>query len=33
MDWKAKDYPPEDALYVWGPSVPPDFGMNFEAAD
>ena len=33
MDWKAKNYPPEDALYVWGPSVPPDFGMNFEAAD
>jgi len=33
MDWKAKDYPPEDALYVWGPRVPPDFGMNFEAAD
>jgi catechol 2,3-dioxygenase-like lactoylglutathione lyase family enzyme len=29
-DWKPRDYPPEDSLYVWGPSVPEDFGMNFE---
>jgi hypothetical protein len=32
MDWKAKDYPPEDSLYVWGPRVPESFGMNFEEA-
>ena len=32
MDWKPKDYPLEDSLYAWGPSVPADFGMNFEAA-
>ena len=32
-DWVAKDYPPADALYAWGPNVPDDFGMNFEAAD
>ena len=32
-DWKPKDYPPEDSLYVWGPDVPDDFGMNFETAD
>ena len=32
-DWKATDYPPEDALYVWGPKVPDDFGQNFETPD
>ena len=32
-DWKPKDYPPEDSLYVWGPDVPDDFGVNFEATD
>lgn len=31
-DWKPRDYPPEDSLYVWGPSVPDDFGRNFEEA-
>ena len=31
--WEAKDWPPQDALYVWGPNVPDDFGANFEAAD
>lgn len=30
-DWKARNYPPEDSLYVWGPGVPEDFGRNFEA--
>jgi len=29
--WEAKDWPPEDSLYVWGPDVPADFGANFEA--
>jgi catechol 2,3-dioxygenase-like lactoylglutathione lyase family enzyme len=33
MDWQARNWAPEDALYVWGPNVPPDFGANFEAAD
>ena len=33
MDWKAKNYPPQDSLYVWGPRVPDDFGRNFEDAD
>ena len=31
--WEAKDWPPQDALYVWGPNVPDDFGANFDAAD
>jgi catechol 2,3-dioxygenase-like lactoylglutathione lyase family enzyme len=31
--WEAKNWAPEDALYVWGPKVPADFGANFEAAD
>jgi catechol 2,3-dioxygenase-like lactoylglutathione lyase family enzyme len=30
MDWKPTNYAPEDSLYVWGPSVPDDFGINFE---
>jgi catechol 2,3-dioxygenase-like lactoylglutathione lyase family enzyme len=33
MDWKPKDYPPQDSLYAWGPRVPADFGRNFDAAD
>ena len=31
MDWKPTNYPPQDSLYVWGPTVPEDFGRNFEA--
>jgi catechol 2,3-dioxygenase-like lactoylglutathione lyase family enzyme len=30
-NWEAKNYPPEDSLYVWGPKTPEDFGFNFEA--
>lgn len=30
MEWPAADYPPEDSLYVWGPSVPEDFIVNHE---
>ena len=30
--WEPRDWPEEDALYVWGPPVPPDFGDNKEAA-
>lgn len=28
--WPAADYPPEDSLYVWGPSLPADFITNHE---
>ena len=28
--WQARDFPPEDALYRWGPPVPDDFGLNRE---
>jgi catechol 2,3-dioxygenase-like lactoylglutathione lyase family enzyme len=30
-DWNAKDHPPEDAFYVWGPNPPDDFIHNYEA--
>ena len=33
FDWKPKDYPAADSLYAWGPSVPDDFGVNFEVRD
>jgi catechol 2,3-dioxygenase-like lactoylglutathione lyase family enzyme len=29
--WEARDFPPEDSLYVWGPPCPADFGENKEA--
>jgi len=32
-DWPVVDWPPEDALYLWGPFTPPDFGANFERWD
>jgi len=28
--WRAETHPAEDALYRWGPPVPPDFDRNFE---
>jgi catechol 2,3-dioxygenase-like lactoylglutathione lyase family enzyme len=31
-DWKGADHPPEDSFYVWGPTPPPDFAFNYEAA-
>jgi hypothetical protein len=31
VKWDAQDWPPQDALYAWGPNVPEDFGKNFEA--
>lgn len=31
-EWKAGDYPPEDAFYLWGPEPPPDFVTNHEAS-
>jgi catechol 2,3-dioxygenase len=30
--WEARDFPAEDALYVWGPALPADFGENKEIA-
>lgn len=30
LDWPAADHPPEDSLYVWGPSLPEDFVTNHE---
>jgi hypothetical protein len=32
IDWQAKDHPPEDSFYVWGPPVPDDFIINHETA-
>jgi len=31
--WRPADYPPEDALYLWGPLPPAEFGANFEEPD
>lgn len=28
--WRAEDHPAEDALYRWGPKLPPEFERNFE---
>jgi catechol 2,3-dioxygenase-like lactoylglutathione lyase family enzyme len=30
--WPAADHPPQDALYVWGPTLPDDFIKNYEIA-
>jgi catechol 2,3-dioxygenase-like lactoylglutathione lyase family enzyme len=29
-DWPARDYPPDSALYFWGPEVPGYFALNTE---
>jgi len=29
-DWQATDSPPEDSMFLWGPTPPPDFVTNFE---
>lgn len=29
--WQARDYPPHEALFRWGPPPPDDFVRNFEA--
>ena len=29
--WMAGDFPPEDSLYLWGPSIPENFIKNSEA--
>ncbi|RDD69811.1 VOC family protein [Paracoccus versutus] len=30
-DWEAGDYPGEDSIYLWGPEIPKDFVVNYEA--
>ena len=30
-NWEAKDHPPEDSMYLWGPDIPPEFLENSEA--
>jgi catechol 2,3-dioxygenase-like lactoylglutathione lyase family enzyme len=30
-DWDSGDYPPEDSIYLWGPELPKDFIVNYEA--
>ena len=32
VEWRAKDHPPEDAFYVWGPPPPDYFIQNHETA-
>jgi catechol 2,3-dioxygenase-like lactoylglutathione lyase family enzyme len=32
MNWTPTNYDVQDALYVWGPKCPEDFGANFEPA-
>ena len=31
IKWPAKNHPPPDSFYLWGPDVPEGFGTNFEA--
>lgn len=31
VPWPAANHPIEDSLYVWGPDVPSDFVVNYEA--
>ena len=30
-NWNAGDHPAEDSFYLWGPQVPRDFTVNYEA--
>lgn len=32
-DWPSSDHPPEDSMFLWGPSPPPEFIQNFEPAE
>lgn len=32
LDWRAKDHPPEDSFYLWGPAPPDYFIQNHETA-
>jgi catechol 2,3-dioxygenase-like lactoylglutathione lyase family enzyme len=32
IDWQASSQTPDNGFYLWGPSVPDDFTVNYEAA-
>jgi catechol 2,3-dioxygenase-like lactoylglutathione lyase family enzyme len=32
-EWEAGHYKPEDSIYLWGPSLPPDFIVNQEVPE
>ena len=32
VEWQGSDHPPEDAMHLWGPEMPADFVLNYEAA-
>ena len=31
VEWRSGDFPPENSFYLWGPDVPEDFVVNYEA--
>jgi catechol 2,3-dioxygenase-like lactoylglutathione lyase family enzyme len=31
--WPAGEHKPEDSFYLWGPDVPPEFTVNYEAGE
>ena len=31
QNWEAGDHEPQDAVYLWGPALPEDFVVNYEA--
>ncbi|MBN9510685.1 MAG: VOC family protein [Alphaproteobacteria bacterium] len=31
-DWDAQAHPPENSFYLWGPTPPADFAVNYEAS-
>jgi catechol 2,3-dioxygenase-like lactoylglutathione lyase family enzyme len=33
VDWQSGDHPAEDAIYLWGPAMPEDFIVNYEAIE
>lgn len=33
VDWPAADHAPEDSFYLWGPPVPDEFVINYEAPE
>jgi len=33
VDWQSSDHPPEDAMHLWGPEMPADFVINYEATE
>ena len=33
QDWQAGEHRPEDSFYLWGPEVPREFTINYEAGE